>query len=653
VTSSGPSRRAKEAVRLWRRIAMLPDPNSPRYRKATESEEQTLTRLLRLTAAGWTLLIDRRWPAGPALHSHLMLVGPGGVFVVDVRAPDARAEEIDRIRAGAEAVEDALAPHGLSGAAVTPLLVLTAGATETRSGRVWLVGVSAVLPALLRLPHRLDADAIRTLAAALDGYEPLFLHDSGVEPAVVDADAVAHAQVVGQSAAALPRWMTFLDADQLTLVRRHFGGPARISGAPGTGKTVVGLHRAARLAARGRGPILYVSPVQALTRVQQKLFGRLAPDLTDTVEFACLHDWAVDLLRIRGHRPALDIAEECFAAAWEGHGGALSPIEPDPRYWHDEIAYVIKGRGLADLESYLELPRPGRRVPLQRAQRHAVWELYEAYEGIKKQRELVDHADILLDALAEVRRAPLTPRYASVIADEVQDLTLTAVRLLHELVGDAPDGLVLIGDAQQAVYPVGFHLAEAQITIRGARAETLRRNFRNPSAILQAAAKVGADDPYDDLDGTTRTGRPPVEATVHSGRMLNVVARTEAELDRALVAIVRDLGEVRAEGLAGVALLAPTLSDVDHYRALLAGESMQSLDRYDGGPTPALTIGTFHRCKGLEFSVVLLPRFDAAVQGARTGRATAADRVPLANRQLYVAMTRARDLLWLGQVVSR
>lgn len=652
MTSSGPARREKETVRLWRRIAMLPDPNSPRYRKASESEEQTLTRLLRLTAVGWTLLIDRGWPSRPARHSHLVLIGPGGVFVIDVRPPGAAGEEIERIRAGAEAIEDALAAQGLSGAAVTPALVLTNGATETRSGPVWLVGVSAVLPALLRRPHRLDADAVRALAAALESYEPLFLHDSGVEPAVVDADPVAHAHVLGESAAPLPRWMTFLDADQLTLVRRHFGGPARISGAPGTGKTVVGLHRAARLAARRAGPILYVSPVQALTRVQERLFGRLAPDLTEAVEFACLHDWALDLLRRRGHRPVLDASEECFAAAWEGHGSPLSAIEPDPRYWHDEIAYVIKGRGLADLQSYLDLPRPGRRVPLQRAARHSVWELYEAYEGIKKQRELVDHADILLEALAEVRRAPLTPGYTCVIADEVQDLTLTAVRLLHELVGDAPDGLLLIGDAQQAVYPVGFHLAEAQIAIRGARAETLRRNFRNPSAILQAAAKVGADDSYDDLDGTTRTGRPPVEATVHSGRMVNVVARTPADLDRSLVAMVHDLAEVRAEGLADVAILAPTLSDVDRYREILEGFPLQPLDRYDGSATPALTIGTFHRCKGLEFSVVLLPRFDAAVRGARTGTATAADRVPLANRQLYVAMTRARDLLWLGQVTG-
>ena len=44
------------------------------------------------------------------------------------------------------------------------------------------------------------------------------------------------------------KWIVFLHPAQRELVERGFGGPARVSGSAGTGKTVVALHRAAHLA---------------------------------------------------------------------------------------------------------------------------------------------------------------------------------------------------------------------------------------------------------------------------------------------------------------------------------------------------------------------------------------------------------------------
>ena len=44
------------------------------------------------------------------------------------------------------------------------------------------------------------------------------------------------------------KWTVFLHPGQRTLVERDYGGPARVAGSAGTGKTVVGLHRAVHLA---------------------------------------------------------------------------------------------------------------------------------------------------------------------------------------------------------------------------------------------------------------------------------------------------------------------------------------------------------------------------------------------------------------------
>jgi superfamily I DNA and RNA helicase len=45
----------------------------------------------------------------------------------------------------------------------------------------------------------------------------------------------------------LDQWAIFLHPSQKKVVEREFTGPARISGSAGTGKTVVALHRAARI----------------------------------------------------------------------------------------------------------------------------------------------------------------------------------------------------------------------------------------------------------------------------------------------------------------------------------------------------------------------------------------------------------------------
>ena len=49
---------------------------------------------------------------------------------------------------------------------------------------------------------------------------------------------------------AVGTWAVFLHPAQQGIVDRSYNGPARTSGSAGTGKTVVALHRAARLAGR-------------------------------------------------------------------------------------------------------------------------------------------------------------------------------------------------------------------------------------------------------------------------------------------------------------------------------------------------------------------------------------------------------------------
>jgi hypothetical protein len=53
---------------------------------AGESEARVAALLRPLTQLGWRLLEDRRWPGTRAGNVDLILVGPGGVLVTDVKS---------------------------------------------------------------------------------------------------------------------------------------------------------------------------------------------------------------------------------------------------------------------------------------------------------------------------------------------------------------------------------------------------------------------------------------------------------------------------------------------------------------------------------------------------------------------------------------
>ncbi|KND34025.1 nuclease-related domain-containing DEAD/DEAH box helicase [Streptomyces acidiscabies] len=687
------SRRAQEArrqERLLREQWQVARQEARRWEAASEGERLVAAQLLVLTERGWRLLVDRRWPGTRTANVDMLLAGPGGVFVLDVKnwraAPqitDGRlhAEGQDRdahvrkLLAMTRTAEHALSALGLSPVAVRPLMVFAGQHVDATLGRVRLLGEREVGPVLLGEPIRLRPEGVRALADHLErafpDYESSSVPKSTEQPpqltaneGLFDIDGLRDAALAEAMKAPVEQWMTFLAPDQIPLVRRNWSGPARISGPAGTGKTVVGLHRAAHLAQRTGGRVLYVTFANNLPRVQGTFLKTMSSAVADRVDFRSLHQWAQEFLRARGidtrlHKEKSDTA---FGLAWKdvGRAGPLAEFDSDPTYWQEEIAHVIKGRGITAFEEYATLRRAGRRTALRRVHREAMWALYEEYEKRRTEKGVHDFDDVLSLALAELTRTgadgtgtsqgrgPNSP-YTSVIVDEVQDLSLVGVRLLHALVGDTPNGLLLIGDGQQAVYPGGFRLGDAGIDIRGDRGQVLRTNYRNAEEILEAALAVVRDDPFEDIDGVRTPGRRDVDLTYHDGKVLRSAHPTLAGHDQALLAALHALPPDR---LGDAAVLCPSKRAITQYHRLLtrSGLPVCLLEHYDGHPTPGIKLGTYRRAKGLEFKHVYLPQHDAHLTTPTTSRETTPERRQLARSQLFVAMTRARDLLWLGTV---
>jgi len=667
------------------RLAAQSREDAERWMIAHRTERQVAGTLAPLTSSGFTFLHDRGWPGarrGSRAQIDHVLVGPGGVFIVDTKGwRDVTVAEGRIFRGQADVTDDltgladvgvgteaVLAELGLAPGEVRTLVVLAGSAMDpvplAGLGGLVVVGERRASKFINGFGRRLtDRQQNTVLAAVLQhfpvlGDEPVPLdlslpeplHD---EPALLTVDEVADTFLAGMLAAPIEEWMSFLHPEQATLVRRSFSGPSRIRGAAGTGKTVVGLHRAAYLARASTGRVIVTTFVRTLPAVLGTLLHRLAPEAVDRVEFTGVHAFALRVLRERGHRVSMSFedATQAFNFAWGtvGRRGPLFAIDENSRYWRDEISSVIKGRGLTTFEQYADLARSGRRRPLRLEQRQAVWDLYLVYEKTLDERELIDFGDLILLAEASLRQTPLEGVDA-VIIDEAQDLSCVMLRMMHSIVGDRPDGLTLIGDGQQTIYPGGYSLAEAGISIAG-RGVVLSTNYRNTREILAFASAVVEGDEFIDLEGgpgradaaraVPRTGPAPVVISFAS----------LAEHDAALVSHVRALLESGVDA-GDIGVLTATNRDalalVTALRAI--GVGVIELESYSGVPGSSVKVGTIKRAKGLEFKQVLLGRVGWSLlypvaDGLKEG---ALERREIERRELYVGMTRARDGLWVG-----
>jgi hypothetical protein len=498
-----------------------------------------------------------------------------------------------------------------------------------------------------------EAPAPTALADSADPRLAQALKEPAASPEFVHVPADHLAEALSRP---IEDWMVYLDPAQQDLVERTFSGPARIRGAAGTGKTVVALHRA-RALARLKRRVLFTTYVRNLPEVYQQLFARFAPNERELVEFANVHSWAYRYLQRRG--VAIRMDPTGAANVWRTVFNRLAPPGSPLRkagltsaYLKDELDWVIRGRALPDLASYLTLERSGRGTPLAGDLRREVWRLAEEYTAELKRRGIADFTDVLLKAYEVAADSP--PEYHAVIVDEAQDLTEAALRLLYALVGDGPNGLLLIGDGQQSIYPGGFNLKSLGINVHG-RSYVLTRNYRNTQQVYAAAQALVRDHTFDDGGVQVEPGLRDVEVT-RSGEPPRISAHAaEDEHDLALGTAIEETVNAGA-GIGDLAVLVPTNSLVDRYVELIdsLGLPAQPLTDYDGRPSMQVKVGTYRRAKGLEFKYVFLPRLDPAGLSDRPPRGSDAqthyERLALLRRQLFVAMTRARDGLWLGWV---
>ncbi|WP_083914239.1 UvrD-helicase domain-containing protein [Nocardia concava] len=609
---------------------------------------------------GWHLLVRNSQLRTPG-YADGFLIGTGGVFGLVFEEPDESTAQDIEVHA-----EELFAdlPVGNHRNVFVPetieLVLVTAPYGRVRPPGDFRVVSELDYRSLLKSGSRLErgvAGRIAEIVAARDsGYTLVSLaapaRDLSDEASLIDPERLLEEERRQALDRPFPTWMTFLDPAQRALVAKNYNGPARIAGPAGTGKTVVALHRMARRARKTTGKLLFTTFVRNLPRCQEQAFAQLAPDAMDRTEFKSLHAWAREFLNIRGEHSEMNLkhADNAFNLAWSrvGSRGPLAAIEPDIRYWREEVDRLIKGRGIHDFDEYARLDRRGRRAALDGAARKAVWDLFYRYEEIRLSEGFLDANDLIAAALIELEENPLDELYDMVVVDEVQDMTVLGLRLVHALTGNAPNALLLVGDGQQKIYAGGWRLSDAGIPIIG-RGEVLRVNYRNCQAVLALAASLEGRVGIDDLEGAAGIALSHSDVALDGG-----IAETWSGSDGAVEReLAIQLEKIAAKGipLSAIALLTLTNHDADRFRAALRRWNVpfRNLEDYIGVEEERVKVGTVYRAKGLDFRAVLHPFFAKALPGEPLSD-TARDRADLVINQRFVAITRAREYVWLGIV---
>ncbi len=281
------------------------------------------------------------------------------------------------------------------------------------------------------------------------------------------------------------RWAVFLHPAQQGIVDRVYNGPARTSGSAGTGKTVVALHRAARLAHQAPdGRVLLTTFSQPLANaLARKLAVLLGPDspVLRRITVAPYRSVADELYQLAFGRRAMVASDEQVSDAVAKAAELVGAKGFTPRFLLSEWRHVMDAWQIADIAAYAQVPRLGRKNRMSAGQRERLWPVFAAARASLAKRGLATWPEIYARAAAHYAGRQAKP-FTHIVVDEAQDLGVAELRFLAAIAPVAPDALFFAGDLGQRIFQQPFSWKELGVDVRG-RSSTLTVNYRTSHQI--------------------------------------------------------------------------------------------------------------------------------------------------------------------------
>lgn len=286
-----------------------------------------------------------------------------------------------------------------------------------------------------------------------------------------------------------------LDPQQEAAVQ-SLDGPCLILAVPGSGKTTVLINRLGYMVyGQNIAPesILTVTYTVAATRDMSKRFlEAFGEEYANRLEFRTINGLSQKILSyygsVTGKKPfdladkeAAVLAKEAFRLVNKGFA-----TDNDVSNMLTAISFVKNmGYSAAEIKSY-------------KCEVNNFPQIYQTYNQLLKDRQLIDYDDQMVYALKLLRIFPdllkhFQQKYQYFLVDEAQDTS----KIQHEIIAllsSHTDNLFMVGDEDQSIY--GFRAAYPQALMdfeknhKGAKVYFLETNYRSKKDIVDAAGLI-------------------------------------------------------------------------------------------------------------------------------------------------------------------
>ncbi len=413
------------------------------------------------------------------------------------------------------------------------------------------------------------------------------------------------------------KWKVFLHPSQRNIVNRDFNGSVKLTGAAGTGKTVVAMHRAKYLTQKqevnGDKPVLFTTFTKALMENLKQDIDQLQIDNTK-IHLINIHGFIWERIKKlnllpKGFRVLDYLSEEDQLMYWEEvTEREVSPFSPE--FLSEEYRDVILYNNVKSKDEYIKTSRVGRNKRLGMKDRKKVWDLVEKYEQLKHKNNLYE-LDELSNILSDYYKKQDSKPFSYVICDEVQDFSNVNLRLLRNLVEQKQNDLFLVGDPLQNIYNKKINFSKIGINVKGRRSRKLKLNYRTTEQIRKLAFKTVKNIEFDDFEGGRENTAGYLSLLNGKEPTYNLYKSLNEEMNEVLKYIEEKVEE--GFNLNDICIAGRTNKQVKEIKNILHREDFSYYHNKGSGfgdKEEGLWLSTFHNMKGLEFKVVILVQVD-------------------------------------------
>ena len=497
-------------------------------------------------------------------------------------------------------------------------------------------------------------------------------------------------------------WLLWLHPDQKRVVDEDYDAPAFLKGVSGSGKTVILIHRARRLALKYPGETIGILTLnRSLARLIENLLKKLCLHGEEqNIKVEAFYDYFKGLLSHIGTENYLreyirDLSSDhpmqaALSQAIARHKNLANEFSPQSgetlddtwnEFWRipeddfadlrNDVVKTLMGYGTFDVEaylrdeltlirsafsrakravnvgeeeSYLEYARKGRCIGFPEPVRRKVLKLLRRYEEYMLAGAMMDElalSQALIPSRTLLKDLPEGLRRRCLLIDEFQDFSTLELSLLKQIPAASENGLFMAGDTVQKVMVKDFNLGAAYLDRHLTRNRTITKNYRNSRQILVAAHAMVTH--YGDLaskSGESIEVLNPEYAVRETAQPRCIQAAHP--LDVAWHSAIEWLdGDTRKPWAVCLVTANPhKLSPDDILNARPRGVAAKKLSGDYLLEPESMVVGTLAEVKGFEFSLIVIVGCDS---GTLPDSGLPKDEQWRDALRLYVAMTRGRD----------